>query len=179
MRRALALLMNRYGIAGLLVVIVLFVVVIARLSGHDLAPKPAANPPAEVTTTAPSAASPTGSPAPNDGLPPTASRTVPNRAALLATANDCAKAWINHKDVTADQWWQAVTRYTTDSLTKKLKGVDPAGVPADRIIGSSEIGSHGSTWAEVDIPVDSGILRLRMITTAPGWQVDGIDWRRQ
>jgi hypothetical protein len=180
MRRAIAFITTRYGIAGLIALIVLAVLIGAKIFGPATShpPGPGSVAAAPVTSTD---ASEQG--APDDGLAastsPSAPVVKPGRPGPLEVATSCANAWLAHgPGVTSDQWWKAVTRYTTGSLAAKLKGVDPQGVPASRITTAAQLADHGATWANVVIKVDSGALTLRMLSGTDGWQVDGIDWTR-
>lgn len=176
MRQVVRLLGNRYGAGlGVLVLIGLVVAVARGLGG-----------PAEQTplgTTAVSAPATTQrAEVPDDSVasvPPTASpspRTV--GPAPQAVAVSFAQAWIAHQGVTATQWHTAVARYATDDLSEKLRGVDPAQVPADRITGDPSVITQAGSYVDVRIPVDSGILDLRVITVSGRWLVDGVDWGR-
>lgn len=179
MRRAIAFITTRYGIAGLIALMVLVVLVGAKIFGHS-SPSPGTG--TSAVGLPASTATGTGQGAPDDGLTsasPSAPVVRPGQPGPLQVATSCATAWLNHAPtVTSDQWWKAVTRYTTASLAAKLNGVDPQSVPANRIVSPAQLSDHGATWASVVIKMDSGTLTLRMLSGASGWQVDGIDWSR-
>ena len=81
--------------------------------------------------------------------------------------------------VTADQWLAGLIPYATTELAKKLKGVDPVGVPADRLTGEPSPGVFsGQSFVEYRLPVDSGSLVLRLVSDRGQWKVDTIDWER-
>jgi hypothetical protein len=179
MRRAIAFITTRYGVAGLIALIVLAVLIGAKVFGHGGGQS--SRPGSVAAAPVDSASASQG--VPDDGLVTSASPTPPivkpGQPGPLDVATSCANAWLTHgPSVTSDQWWKAVTRYTTASLAAKLKGVDPQGVPASRIITGAQLADHGATWADVEIKVDSGVLSLRMLSGSSGWQVDGIDWTR-
>jgi hypothetical protein len=179
MRRAIAFITTRYGIAGLIALIVLAVLIGAQVFGHGSGHTSA---PGSVAAPATSAGS-SASGMPDDGLAGSASPDAPvvrpGQPGPLEVATSCATAWLTHgPTVTPDAWWQAVTRYTTTSLAAKLKGVDPQGVPASRVVTAAQLSDHAAAWADVVIKVDSGILTLRTLSGASGWRVDGIDWTR-
>jgi hypothetical protein len=69
-------------------------------------------------------------------------------------------------------------KYMTDRLAGELTGVDPAGVPASRVTGKVTLIDHATTFVDASIPVDSGIVTLRLLATAGTWLVDGVDWTR-
>lgn len=178
MRRAIALITTRYGVAGLIALIVLVVVVGAKIFGASSGQPADTGPLVAVPTTSASASQRI----PDDGdgsASPTPPVVKPGQPGPVQVATDCATAWLNHPaTITPDQWWQAVTRYTTASLAAKLKGADPQGVPASRIVSPAQLTQHGASWAYVAIQTESGTLTLRMLSGAKGWQVDGIDWTR-
>lgn len=178
MKRALHLLgtrilRSRVGVALVLAVLVLGIVTGARvLSG-----------PAETVTTylpaPPLVASPTphedGLLSPNATVSPT---LVPDAEPPEAVASAFAAAWVDHEGVSAKEWHSRLARNATAGLARKLSGVDPAGVPADRITGRPAVIPHAATIVDVVIPVDSGRLRLRLIVVDDRWVVDGVDWER-
>jgi len=61
---------------------------------------------------------------------------------------------------------------------ERLKGVDPAGVPASRTTGDSTIVDQEPTYLEIAIPLDAGTLSLRVVPVDGRWLVDGVDWQR-
>jgi hypothetical protein len=169
------ILRSRYGLALLLTGLVVLVVSGARLLGGG---EPADGGLGPVQEDLPSASATIGvddtvtSPA-----PPAAPVTSPGTAAPLAVAKAFAEAWVHH-NVTANAWYAALLPHATRELAAKLDGVDPARVPADRVTGEPTLVPRGSAFVEVTIPVDSGMLRLRLIAPEGRWLVDGVDWER-
>lgn len=172
----------RVWAAGVLAVIVFVVVLIARLagagSGSDSAGSDGAAP----------LPSPSVSPAPeptptlaDDGLSgPEASPKEQGAApeALLA-ATAFAKAWATHPDgVTAEQWWGGVAKHTDAALADQLRGVDPAVVPATRVVGPAEAIHGGVSSADVAVPTDAGRLLVTVIRQAGRWLVADFDIER-
>lgn len=176
MRPVLRLLGTRYGLALLLAVIVLAVVGVTQaVTGGGGPDDRLLGPAVEVSRgTGPSAA--------DDGLTtpesPAGPVTSPGAASPEKVATDFATAWLRHQGVSAEQWRTGLTRYATPALLEKLKGADPAGVPAQRITGAVTLQPHDPAFVEALIPVDSGRLRLRLLATAGRWLVDGVDWER-
>jgi hypothetical protein len=56
--------------------------------------------------------------------------------------------------------------------------VDPQNVPANRVTGEAKLIPQATAIAEVEIPLDAGTLRLRLVGPDGRWHVDGIDWSR-
>ncbi|GAA1610470.1 hypothetical protein [Catellatospora bangladeshensis] len=109
---------------------------------------------------------------------PSPSPVVPtNDAQAMSVANKFAQQWIKH-DRSATAWLDALRPHSTDTLVGELEGVDPDGVPADRVTGEARMEAFAATYVEVVIPIDAGLLRLRMVTERGRWLVDGIDWER-
>ena len=156
MRPVLRLLGTRYGIALLLVLLVLGAVGIFRSVAGRYQGGPLAAP--AVVDTSPSAAGSTlgddSVPSPQSPAPPI---TSPGAGA---------------------QWRQGFAKYVTAALLDKLKDTDPAGVPASRTTGPVTLHNRATTFVEAVVPVDSGTLTLRLLATNGRWQVDGVDWER-
>ena len=177
MRQALRLLGNRYGAAVALVVVIGIIVGVGKLVGGR-----SETPPFSGGTGNVASASPTVSQPPDDGLdsapPPPAPSTSPGAADPQTVATDFTQAWLNHNGVTEAQWHSAVAKYATPALSQKLAGVDPAGVPANKIAGALTITDRAQSYVDITIPLDSGALTLRLIATNGRWLVDGVDWQR-
>ena len=152
MRRAIetlvtGLLRSRLGIALALAVVILGVVGAARLfsgvSGDDAGLSGA--PVQPIATVDPTAG--------NDGIlatePPPTPRTSPGAAVPEDVARTFATAWLNHRGVSAKQWYDALRPLSTSSLAERLNGVDPAGVPADRLTGELTVVARSEEFVEV------------------------------
>ena len=177
MRPVLRLLGTRYGIALLLVLLVLGAVGIFRSVAGRYQGGPLAAP--AVVDTSPSAAGSTlgddSVPSPQSPAPPI---TSPGAAPPEQVAADFTRAWLHHDGVTGAQWRQGFAKYATAALLDKLKDTDPAGVPASRTTGPVTLHNRATTFVEAVVPVDSGTLTLRLLATNGRWQVDGVDWER-
>jgi hypothetical protein len=174
MRRLLRLLGTRYGVSLGLVVMVVAIVLVAKALGGESRPMVGGDP-------AP-ASSPTASFEPDDGE---ASPPAPIAPSVSAGASDPSavavaftKAWLHHAGVSAQDWYNSLARYATDDLRSELTDVDPAGVPASSITGNATLTPHDVGYAVVTVPVDSGVVTLRMLGTDGRWLVDGVDWTR-
>jgi hypothetical protein len=178
-RRALGLISvrvlgTRYGLAALLAVVVLAVVGGARLLGGPGAGSAGPPPgPPEVAVQVSGADDGEAGP-----LPSPSPVTSPGAAAPERVAAAFASAWLDHRNVTEDRWLARLRPHATQSLADKLTGVDPAGVPAERVTGALRLLPRGESFVEAIVPVDSGTLRLLLIATDGRWFVDGVDWER-
>ncbi|MGX6603871.1 hypothetical protein ACWKSP_17250 [Micromonosporaceae bacterium Da 78-11] len=166
---------SRWGVATVILLIVLAVVALGRLfaDGSDSGNRPSLS---------------TGSPAPAisidpsdddsviDSGPPPSPSTSPGRAQPEAVAYAFASAWVDHKDVSPKTWRNQLLPNATKSLADELSGVDPAGVPADRVLGRPSLVPVSETVVTADVTMDSGKLSLRLIAPDGHWLVDGIDW---
>jgi hypothetical protein len=176
MRVVARLLGTRYGIALVLGLLVLGIIGVAQLvggrqpdgglrSGPDIGvtvnPNPSAGDDGESTP-----------------LPESTPVTSPGAPGPETIATSFASAWVNHAGATPERWLARLKPYMTTTLRESLTGVDPAGVPADRVTGAAKVIPRSEEFVEVTVPVDSGVLRLRLIATAGLWLVDDIDWER-
>ncbi|HLL68114.1 MAG TPA: hypothetical protein VK453_20715 [Micromonosporaceae bacterium] len=177
MRHVLRLISTRYGIALALCAVLLLVIGAFRgVAGSTDAEPPA---PLIATSSQPSvdpSAVDDGEVEHVDPPAPSLSAGAPDPATV---ATKFAEAWLRHTGVSADRWLADLTPYATQALVAKLGGVDPAGVPADRMTGGVSINARDPALMEASIPVDSGTLRLRLLADKGRWRVDGVDWERQ
>ncbi|RAK37752.1 hypothetical protein B0I29_10618 [Actinoplanes lutulentus] len=83
---------------------------------------------------------------------------------------------MNHGSVSAEKWRDRLLPNSTKDLSNQLKGVDPAGVPAERVIGRPELVAVNETMVNAIVTMDTGKLSLRLVSPEGHWLVDGIDW---
>lgn len=164
---------SRWGVAIVIVAIIAAVIGIGRLFSDGEANRPSLS---------------SGSPAPAisidpsdddsvvDSDPPPGPSTSPGRAQPETVAYAFASAWSNHKGVTPKAWRDRLLPNSTKTLAKELDGVDPAGVPADRVTGRPSLVPVGATVVNAVVTMDSGKLNLRLVSPDGHWLVDGIDW---
>ncbi|MEU8657251.1 hypothetical protein [Actinoplanes philippinensis] len=163
---------SRWGIAIVLGGIILAVVGIGRLFSDGAASPPLGNssPAAEISI----------DPSDNDSVatsdPPPTPKTAPGRAQPEAVAYAFASAWIDNSDVTAKKWLSRLQPNATPRLTEQLRGVDPAAVPADRVVGKPTLVAVSDSLVNATVTMDNGKLGLRMVAPDGTWLVDGIDW---
>lgn len=163
---------SRWGIAVVLTVIVLAVVGIGRLFSDSRATTSLiGDSPATTISIDPSDNDSVVSPEP----PPTP-RTSPGRAQPEAVAYAFASAWVSHENVTAKKWITRLQPNSTKNLEEQLRDVDPAGVPAERVIGRPTLIAVTETMVTASVTTDAGKLGLRLLAPDGAWLVDGIDW---
>ncbi|MEU4691742.1 hypothetical protein [Actinoplanes sp. NPDC023714] len=163
---------SRWGVAIVLVAIVLAVVGIGRLfSDGDATPPLSAGSPAPAIS---------ADPAEDDSVvssdPPPTPKTSPGRAQPEAVAYAFASAWVDHDSVNPEKWRDRLLPNSTKDLSNQLEGVDPAGVPAERVIGRPSLVAVNETMVNAIVTMDSGKLSLRLVAPDGHWLVDGIDW---
>jgi hypothetical protein len=165
---------SRWGIAVVIAVLVLAIVGIGRVFSDG---KSVANPVVN-----------TGSPAPTISVdpddddselsvePPPAPTANPGMEEPEAVAYAFASAWVDHKNVSAKTWHDGIMPNATTSLSSELNNVDPADVPASKVIGRPSLVPVGAGLASAVINTDAGTLTLRLVAPDKHWLVDGIDW---
>jgi hypothetical protein len=163
---------SRWGVAIVLAVVILAVVGIGRLFSDDEPAVPlGASSPAPVVSANPSEDDSVVTPEP----PPTP-KTSPGRALPEAVAYAFASAWVDHEDITAKKWLDRLLPNATKNLSDQLRGVDPAGVPANRVIGRPDLVAVTDSMVNAIVTMDAGNLSLRLVAPEGTWLVDGIDW---
>ena len=165
---------SRWGVALVLLLIVLAVVGVARLFSGDRS-----NGESSLGTNSPVPAvsiDPSDDDSVIDSGPPPSPSTSPGRAQPEAVAYAFASAWVDHKNVSPKTWRDQLLPNSTKRLADELSGVDPAGVPADRVLGRPSLVPVSETLVNADVSMDSGKLSLRLIAPDGHWLVDGIDW---
>ncbi|GLY05237.1 MULTISPECIES: hypothetical protein [Actinoplanes] len=163
---------SRWGIGLVLIVLVFLVVGIGRLfSDGSTSPSLGAGSPAPAIS---------ADPAEDDSVvssvtPPTP-KTSPGGAQPEQVAYAFASAWVNHQDVSAEKWLDRLLPNATKNLAGQLSGVDPAGVPAERVIGRPSLAAVNNSMVNAVVTMNSGKLTLRLVAPDGLWLVDGIDW---
>ena len=164
---------SRWGVAIVLVVIVFAVIGLGRLFSGGKDDNPVVGGGGSPATVA------SVNPSEDDGdisseAPPSPS-TGPGKAQPEAVAYAFASAWVDKK-VSAKTWRDQLLPNSTQKLADELKGVDPASVPADRVIGRPSVAAVNSDLVNAVVTMDSGKLSLRLTAPEGQWLVDGIDW---
>lgn len=181
MRRALEFLFtralrSRLGVALVIAVIVLGVLGAARLISDPADPADglSSRPDQPITTVDPTAG--------DDGVlnsaAPPSPVTSPGARTPEQTAERFAAAWLGRTGMTAEEWHAGLRPLSTSALSEKLTGVEPESVPAEKVTGPPTMREQSETFVELSVPLDSGRLRLELVTTKDGWLVDVVDWER-
>ncbi|MFI1995112.1 hypothetical protein [Actinoplanes sp. NPDC020271] len=108
--------------------------------------------------------------------PPPKPKTSPGGAQPEQVAYAFASAWVSHSDVTSKKWLDRLLPNATTDLADQLRGADPAGVPADRVLGRPTLDVVNETQVNAIVTMNSGKLSLRLVAPDGHWLVDGIDW---
>ena len=182
MRRALEFLLtrvlrSRIGIGLGIAVLVLVVIGGARLVAGpvDSASGLSSRPREPITTVDPEEG--------DDGVIGTAApqspRTRPGELNPEQTASRFTAAWLAGPTETADQWQAKLRPLSTPALTEKLAGVDPSGVPAEKVTGMPTLQPRTEVFTQVLVPLETGRLRLDLVAPEGRWLVDAVDWERE
>jgi hypothetical protein len=165
---------SRWGVALVIAVLVLAVVGVGRLlsGGSNMA-----SPVVSVGSPAPAISA---NPSDDDSIisaePPPSPTANPGMAEPEAVAYAFAAAWVDHKNVSAKTWHDGILPNATKSLSDELNNVDPADVPASKVVGRPSLVPVGTGLVSAVVTTDSGKLTLRLVAPDKHWLVDGIDW---
>ena len=94
------------------------------------------------------------------------------------TADRFAKAWLGRPGMTTEEWQAGLRPLSTPALREKLTGAEPESVPAEKVTGPPTMRERTETFVELLLPLDTGGLRLELVTSDDGWLVDVLDWER-
>ena len=166
---------SRWGVALVIAVLVLAIVGTGRIFSDETGPGPIteAVPPGPTATIDPSHD--------DDGVivddePPPSPTTSAGTAEPEAVAYAFASAWVDHKNVSAKAWHNGLVPNATEDLADELSGVDPADVPADRLVGRPELVPIGDGLVNAVVTVNSGKLTLQLVAPEGRWLVNDVDW---
>jgi hypothetical protein len=177
-RTVLRLLGTRYGIALVLVVLVLVAVGLARAAGGPSKPSALTGPPPSAAPSTSASDTALGDDSVATSESPQTPSSAPGSRPPDAVALDFARAWVRTDGVSGEQWLKGMTPYATTGLIERMQGADPATVPADAVRDGSEMRVRDSELVEVSVPVSPGLLRLRVVLSSGRWLVDSVDWER-
>lgn len=168
---------SRWGVAIVIVALVLAVVGIGRLLSDDDKGGQLLDPVTPDVTVSVNPSVDNDSVVQNDE-PPAPAKTSPGTAKPEAVAYAFASAWVDHRDVSAQKWHDGILPNSTENLAGELDGVDPEGIPADKVVGRPELIPVGDGIVDAVVTTDSGTLTLRLVAPDGRWLVDGVDWKR-
>jgi hypothetical protein len=165
---------SRWGVAVVIAVLVLAVVGVGRLFSDG---SNTASPVVSVGSPAPAiSANPSDDDSVISAEPPPSPTANPGMAEPEAVAYAFAAAWVDHKNVSAKTWHDGILPNATKSLSDELNNVDPADVPASKVVGRPSLVPVGTGLVSAVVTTDSGKLTLRLVAPDKHWLVDGIDW---
>ena len=170
MRNIVRRLSPRYGISVGLIIVIAFIVVVARLVGDNRSPTPYPR-----VSEAPPSLDALG----NDGVDDRGTEVDPvdyaDNPALLDVARDFVSAWAR-SDLPAPEWLDGLRTHATDELISRLADVDPSEVPDYAMAGEPTIRSRSEIYADVIVPIAShDALALGLVCTSDGWLVASVD----
>jgi len=179
-RQLIRLLGSRYGVAAVLLVLVLVALGVARTIGRNgssstpplIAPATASGVPA--ATTSPGQL---GDDSVATSESPEAPVVSPGADKPEVVAMRFTNAWLN-KGLPAAAWFKGIQPYLTQRVITLMQGVDPASVPATAVDGPAKIDRQSASLVELTVPVRPGVLKLRLVATKGRWLVDAVDWER-
>jgi len=87
-----------------------------------------------------------------------------------------ATAWIR-TDLPAERWRRELARLSTPALARQLSTADPATVPSrSRADTPVSVRALATGVCEAQVPMEGGILTLRLVAEGHTLLVDAIDW---
>jgi hypothetical protein len=101
--------------------------------------------------------------------------TTPAPRDMLVVARRFSEAWAR-PTLTNEAWLDGINEYATNDFIASLKDVDPGRVPASDITGAPEVVSSRTDQAVVDVPTDTGKLRLTLVSLVGQWWVTLTEW---
>ena len=165
---------SRWGIGLVILILVLAIVGLGRIFSDGSDPT---NP---VVSTGSPAPAISAQPEDDDSVispePPPPPTANPGMAQPEAVAYAFAAAWVDHKNVSAKTWYDGILPNATKNLSDELRGVDPAGVPASRVVGRPTLVPVGNGLVSAVVTTDAGKLTLSLVAPDKHWLVDDIDW---
>lgn len=177
MRTVLRLLGTRYGIAMVLIVVVLVVVGFGRIiySDRDQPSNDALGPTVAPVSTTPDPYSSLG----DDGVQDEPASAAPSLSKGAADANAVAtrfaKAWIRKPGLTGEQWRAGLKPDASSDLMEDLADTDPSDVPTATITGPAALENFGQV-ATAKVPAEGGTIVLQLEAINGRWQVTSLDW---
>nr|BFE63732.1 hypothetical protein GCM10020063_082580 [Dactylosporangium thailandense] len=177
MRTVLRLLGTRYGVAFVLVVIVLVIVTLGRTvldNGRGGSATDAVGPTVESVPRSADPFSSLGDDGVDESVAPAPSLSK-GAADAVTVATRFANAWLRKAGVTGDQWRAGLKPDASTDLLASLADTDPADVPTATITGATELQTNGATTV-ARIPAEGGTIVLGLLASGGRWQVTSLDW---
>jgi hypothetical protein len=180
MRTVLRLLSTRYGIALILVVIVLAVVGVGRTfleEGTGPSANDAFGPTVAPVATSADPLSSLGDDGVDGGddLESVAPALSKGAADVSTVATRFAKAWLRKPGITGAQWRAGLNADASADLMSELADTDPSDVPTATITGPLALTNMGQD-ATAKFPAEGGTIVLELQVIGGRWQVTSLDW---
>jgi len=177
MRTVLRLLGTRYGIALVLVLIVLVIVTLGRTVLDDGSRRSPSYAPGSTVAAVPASADPfssLGDDGVDESIAPAPSASS-GAADAMMVATQFAKAWLRKPGITSEHWRDGLTPNASSELMASLADTDPADVPAATVTGAIQLQIKGITTV-ARVPTESGTIVLGLQIIGGRWQVTSLDW---
>lgn len=143
-------------------------------SKRPVAAAPASTPRANSLAPASGVAMPGAIPRSQPQARPPSHPSTPAPTAALFVAKSWVRAFLTVPNgIDSARWVEQLKPYTTDELLPELRTIDPANVPAAKIVGEPRTISSGASSAEIDVPTTGVVMRLLLVSTPAGWRVAG------
>jgi hypothetical protein len=96
--------------------------------------------------------------------------------AALDVARRWSRAWIRPAaGISNEQWLAGLRNTTTDEYLGVLAAVDPANIPAARVVGNPKAVRVSPRSVQVQVQTDGPTLLVLVVDTDAGWRVAGYD----
>jgi hypothetical protein len=95
-----------------------------------------------------------------DNTEPASLRPSPDRADIVNRARNFTDAWL-HLERSQDAWLNGMRQYCSRNFIQTLAEVQPNDIDSVRRTGDPVVTSTGNGYANVNVPLDNGILTLR------------------
>jgi hypothetical protein len=96
--------------------------------------------------------------------------------AALDVARRWSRAWVRPAPGTSTgQWLDGLRGTTTDEYLGVLAAVDPANIPAGRVLGVPKPMRVAAHSVQVQVQTDGPTLLVLVVDTEDGWRVAGYD----
>jgi hypothetical protein len=100
---------------------------------------------------------------------PTSAKPAPE---ALRVAKRWVTAWVTPpEDGSVDSWLEGLRPHTTEEFLPQLRTVDPANIPATKVVGEPEVHESYTSSVQVEVATDGPTLLVTVIETDTGWRV--------
>ncbi|WP_238008709.1 hypothetical protein KZZ52_03240 [Dactylosporangium sp. AC04546] len=176
MRTVLRLLGSRYGIALVLVVVVVAVVGFGRTVFRDRESRSGSDAFGPTVAPVETTPDPYNSLGDDSVVEPSAAPSLSKGAADAGSvATRFANAWLRKPGQSGEQWRAGLKPDASTDLMAELAETDPSDVPASNITGPAVLENLGAD-TRARFPADGGTIVLGLQVINGRWQVTSLDW---